>query len=235
MSTIKHIKFKEYDTVKEPDGKLLKFNDDNSITVDLGSVDPVECGRRLFYRKSCTLKPGVTILVGCNGSGKTSLIHSLEGTISIFSTYADYSDTSDGRSSAREMFAFYNNLEAVATSMMSSEGENVSINLIHAIHTIKQYIAENHEIFKKFYIFLDGIDSGTDIETIDFIKDTIFKDLISVFDAYGITLYIVASANNYELVRDMDCMEVYSGKYRRFSDYEEYRNYILKTYQYKIK
>ena len=40
-------------------------------------------------------------------------------------------------------------------------------------------------------------------------------------------VYIVATANTYELVRGQQCLDVRTGNYTTFKDYDEYRVYII--------
>jgi len=238
---VQPIRYMDYDEddnpiiTKPPKKSDMEYNDDKSVTFHLESCDPNECGRRLFYSRNITFKKGVTILVGCNGSGKTTLMHCLKYIVNKYNPYVEYSDTKDGRSYSINGTFDDNDMMNISSFMMSSEGEHLINNVINHVHSMKRFFANNHNELDKFFLFLDGIDSGTDIHTIDFIKTVIFADLLAVSEKYGIDLYIICSANNYELARNMNCMEIYSGKYKNYNDYEDYRNYILKTYQYKIK
>ena len=45
------------------------------INIDM---DPQESGHRVHKLKSIDLKPGLTVLVGCNGYGKTTLIRQIK-------------------------------------------------------------------------------------------------------------------------------------------------------------
>lgn len=42
------------------------------------------------------------------------------------------------------------------------------------------------------------------------------------------------SANEYEMANGENCFDVYNGKYVRFENYEEYRNMVLESKQWKI-
>ena len=46
---------------------------------------------------------------------------------------------------------------------------------------------------------------------------------------------IVVSANEYEMARGENCFDVYNGKYIKFKDYEEYRQFILDSKEIKEK
>ena len=50
---------------------------------------------------------------------------------------------------------------------------------------------------------------------------------------YGNEIYIVISANEYEMARGEQCFDVYNGKYVTFNDYEEYRNLVLQSKEWK--
>lgn len=50
-----------------------------------------------------------------------------------------------------------------------------------------------------------------------------------------IELYIVVSANAYELAAGKNCFDVIGGKYVRFGGYDEYREFVLKTRKEKDK
>lgn len=220
---------------KPPKKSDMEYNEDKSVTFHLESCDPNDCGRRLFYSRNITFKKGVTILIGCNGSGKTTLLHYLKYILHHYNPFVEYSDTKSGRSHSIAGTFNDSDMKNIFSFLTNSEGEHLINNAIGYMMDMKRFLSQYHDELKQFYLFLDGIDSGTDINTIDFVKDEIFPDLINVAEGYGIDLYIICTANNYELVRNMDCMEVYSGKYKRYDNYEDYRNYILKTYQYKIK
>lgn len=51
----------------------------------------------------------------------------------------------------------------------------------------------------------------------------------------GRKLFIVITANEYELCRGNKCFDVNSGEYIDFKDYEDYRKFILKSREKKDK
>jgi len=74
---------------------------------------------------------------------------------------------------------------------------------------------------------LDAVDSGLSIDYIDELKEKLFQFIIDDCKKKGIDIYFVVSANSYEMARESDCFDVYEGKYKKFKDYEEYREFIL--------
>ena len=52
-------------------------------------------------------------------------------------------------------------------------------------------------------------------------------------EAMGLELYLVISANEYELARKESCFDVNKGKYITFKDYEDYRSFILNSRAFK--
>lgn len=62
-----------------------------------------------------------------------------------------------------------------------------------------------------------------------------FEELLQVALDVHKELYIVIAANEYELARNRKCFDVNNGIYIGFKDYEDYRNYIIKSRQAKEK
>ena len=83
------------------------------------------------------------------------------------------------------------------------------------------------------WIFFDAIDSGLSVDNVVDVKECLFKTIFD--DNPNTDVYIIVSANEYELARDESCFDVYNGKYIKFKDYEDYRNFILKTRKIKDK
>ena len=91
--------------------------------------NPNECGN-LYYRTSATFEPGVTVLIGCNGCGKTSLIYQIKRQLEKEDIpFVHYDNLHHGGSNARQKAGFYGDVEFMATSMCSSEGENIVLNM----------------------------------------------------------------------------------------------------------
>lgn len=143
------------------------------------------------------------------------------------------------------MNAFEENWEFVATSMCSSEGENINMNIGGLAKKLKEFMVtgrvsdrfsrigdafarvsgeKEYEVpeTKERWLLLDAIDSGFSIDNVVEAKDFFKAD-------HGYELYIVASANEYELANGEDCFDVMNGKYIRFKDYDDFKKIILRS------
>ena len=93
--------------------------------------------------------------------------------------------------------------------------------------------AEELETSKERWILLDAIDSGLSVDNIVDLKEQLFETILEY--NCGNEIYIIVSANEYELARNEMCFDVYNGKYIEFKNYEEYRDFILKSREWKSK
>lgn len=188
---------------------------------------------KMFKKKYFEFETGVTVFVGCNGYGKTTLMRNVKEELSRSKIpVISFDNVSDGGSNARSKMAFYNNFEFVATSMCSSEGENIVMNLGNIAREIGHFVAKNPEE-KELWILLDAIDSGFSIDNIIEVKEFLFKTVIEDAHNRGRDIYILVSANSYEMARGERCLDVRSMKYRTFKTYDAYRKYVIKCSQVK--
>lgn len=214
-------------------------------------------GIDLYKKKTITIENGVTVLVGCNGIGKTTLLHQIRDSLKEDKIPCiEFDNLKDGGSKSISENAFYGNFNFVASAMCSSEGENIVMNIgnlaeklgffvkngvenkrssiISMEKTIKEIKGEDieeQETPKERWILLDAVDSGLSVDNVIDIKEYLFKTILEY--NYGNDIYIVISANEYEMTRGEQCFDVYQGKYLTFKDYEEYRNLVLQSREWK--
>ena len=79
---------------------------------------------------------------------------------------------------------------------------------------------------KDIFILFDAVDSGFSIDNIGDLKEFLFD---TVLEDHPKDVYIICTANSYEMTRGQDCVDVNSCKHVRFDDYEEYRKFILES------
>lgn len=210
----------------------------------------------LYKKKTITINEGLTVLVGCNGMGKTTLLsqigeHLKRDNIPVIS----FDNLHQGGSRAISSAGFYGDIGFMATAASSSEGENIVLNMGRLASSLRAFIEtgevqdeskrlhkafadalwgedkteEDKEIPKERWLLLDAVDSGLSVDNIVDIKEQLFKTIFEDEVSKGLQIFIVIAANEYELARGENCFDVYNGKYIKFKDYEEYRNFILES------
>ena len=218
--------------------------------------DYYEEGQSLYKKEAITIKPGVTVLVGCNGIGKTTLLHQMRDRLKKQNIpYIEYDNLHEGGKESISEAAFYENFQFMATAMQSSEGENIILNMNKLAMELGQFVKTGmpieknpfikafkslndtedvkHGILPERWILLDAVDSGMSVDNIVDLKEELFHTIIQYNNDKEI--YILISANEYELANGEQCFDVYNGRYTRFKDYEEYRNMILNSRKWKDK
>lgn len=214
--------------------------------------DPYDCGFTPTRPKHIEIKPGLTVLVGCNGAGKTTLLNNIKAELAKADIPCHmYSNLYDGGTNSVSAAFYDNDCSLGATLMCSSEGECISLNFGKLLSKVRGFLQvgeidtrwnrvskamrslngeseEDKELSKERWLLFDAIDSGLSIDSVVEIVDVfnlILKDAANLW----VEAYIVISANGYELCRGNQCFDVNTGKYLTFSDYEEYRKFILKS------
>lgn len=195
--------------------------------------DYCDIGCDIYKNETIEIQSGLTVLVGCNGMGKTTLIHQLKSQVKKENIPTiSYDNLHEGGDHAKSEAGFRNDWDFVATSLQSSEGENIVMNVGKLASKIGRFVKDNKGS-SELWIFLDAVDSGLSVDNVVDIKRYLFKTIFD--DNPNTDIYIIASANEYELARDESCFDVYNGKYIKFKDYEEYRNFILESRKIKDK
>ena len=221
--------------------------------------DPYEPKEYLYTKKEFEFKPGVTVLVGCNGCGKTTLLHQIKDYLKNKKVpVLSFDNLHDGGSNARSEAAAMNDFTFLATASFSSEGENIVMNVGRLARNLRPFIQtgesqnrgdrlckafaralwgdqEEPEVPNERWLLLDAIDSGLSVDNIVDIKELLFKTIIEDSESQGVVTRIIISANEFEMAREEQCMDVHTGKYRTFKGYESYRNFVLKSKEIKNK
>lgn len=193
--------------------------------------DYYEEGVKLYNTDAFIFNPGLTVLAGCNGSGKTTLIRAMKSDLNKRGIpYVSFDNLKDGGNTARQSALLNDDLHFLATSVCSSEGENIVMNMNHAARKIGSHMRSENKT-DECWIFLDAIDSGLSIDNIDDVKRHLFDVILESKQCDDI--YIIVSTNSFELARGEQCMDVWSGKYIRFNNYDEYRQFIFESRKHK--
>ncbi len=184
-------------------------------------------GIKMYNKATIELVPGVTVLVGCNGAGKSTLLKQLYGIVQKENIpCVMFDNLKDGGGNARSKAEFYGDITFLATSMYSSEGENIALNMGNFAKMIESMFRNNPND-SEYWIFADAVDSGFSIDNVVKLKDELFKLILDIHKDKEV--YIVITANAYEMARGEQCFDVINGKYVSIKSYEKYRSVILKS------
>lgn len=213
--------------------------------------NPYDAGFSTCSKRQIEIEEGITILVGCNGSGKTTLIQNIKSYLKKDNIpYYDFDNLNEGGSRASGDAIAMGDFAFGVTAWCSSEGENITMNLSKIMSNMKEFILtgetpkskrskrlyslfhddneEVAEICNKRFVIMDAVDSGYSIDNVIELKDLLHM-IIDDAKNNGIELYIIVSANEYELAANEACLDVTNGKYLRFDDYESFRLFIIKS------
>ena len=216
--------------------------------------DPYDQGFSICRPKQITIQPGLTVLVGCNGAGKTTLLNNIKNELKKEEIpYYYFDNLHDGGSSARSAALYHEDYDFMIVASQSSEGENICMNLGKLMSRLKTFMHTgrvatrmdclNAELFREKYeipltkerwLLLDAVDSGYSIDNVVELKN-IFDMIIKDYADHGYELYIIVSANGYELAHNTPCLDVTNGKYMEFNQYDEFKKFILKSREKKDK
>lgn len=184
---------------------------------------------KIFKSTKVDFTPGLTVLVGCNGAGKTTLLKIIntackQNKIPLY----QYDNLHDGGERSMSKMLQRHDIENAALMMTSSEGENIINSIANIAGEIGKFVSANR-MEKQIVITMDAVDSGLSIDHIVLLKKTLFDTITSDAKSNNIPLYLIVAANSYEMTSGERCLDVSAGKYITFSDYTEYRNFILKS------
>lgn len=202
-------------------------------------LDYYDCGN-LYIKRSHTFHEGLTVLVGCNGAGKSTTLTQLSYIMKEDGTpYFKFDNVRDGGSrqwqGIMEGFFGGSGVDDIISMYNSSEGEKIQQNMVVKLRNrlgkiIKKAVETES---KELFLLCDAVDSGASIDNIIEIKDffrTIIKDQK---ERSGLSVYVIVSANSYEMANGEDCYDVNHNRYLRFKSYQTYKNFVLRSRKFK--
>lgn len=191
-------------------------------------------GYDLYKTDKLSLLPGLTVLVGCNGSGKSTLLHQLRDKLEERKVpFLSYDNLKDGQDNAMQhALNVSGDIKLLATLATSSEGEQISINFDKFVKRVGAFVKKNSPSNKELFVLLDAIDSGLSIDQVQEFK-SFFQFAIDTEKKNGTDLYFIVSSNEYELCENSQCLILPDLKYTTFTNYNDYRQSIMDSREYK--
>lgn len=184
---------------------------------------------KMYDKKSLDIYPGLTVLVGCNGYGKSTMINQIiESLRHQDIKYMHFNNLTDGGTNAMQALLMGGSVNEIARMAVSSEGEKICDNLGNLAHNIGAKLSKMSS-GESLVILCDAIDSGFSIDNILDAKNAFEIICIKEKTLHNIDVYFIISANSYELAHGERCLDVKKCEYINFSTYEEYFVFIMKT------
>ena len=186
----------------------------------------------IFKNYQIKIDTGLTVLVGCNGAGKTTMLNQIEDMLDKENIpVLLHSNITNGERDLKSKAAFYGDFEMVARLMSSSEGENI-VNVLGEVARKMGDLSRKNPKAKELWFLFDSIDSGLSIDNVIEFKEQLIPVVLE--NNKDKDIYFVVSTNGYEFARGENCLDVISGEYVKFACYEEYRRFILKSKEQKL-
>ena len=210
--------------------KIIEENDKVIFKVDRC---PYEVGHVMFKKATIELKPGLTVLVGCNGYGKTTFLKLCQSIIKNADLKCvEFDNLRSGGKTGMGDALLYGDYSLAASMIMGSEGEGIFSMFQRKAGQIGRYVRGVDQ--KNLFVLIDAID-GLSINAILELKQYLFDVAIKDAESKGKTLHFIVASNDYEMSCCGNCLDVYKMQYTSFKDYEDYKKFILKTVEIKRK
>lgn len=175
------------------------------------------------------INPGFTTLVGPNGTGKTTFLKQIADACKENDyPYVYYDNMSDGGSRSMQSALSSSKLHLLAELATESEGEGIYTNLCEFASTVGALCAKYRASKSPIFVLMDGIDSGLSIDKIMVIRKFFIDYAIDLEHKHGNdNLFIICTANNYELARNSAQLSVCSAKYVHLNSYAKFSRFII--------
>lgn len=187
-------------------------------------------------------KPGITMLIGSNGTGKTTTISQINSLFNdggwskiesndiLRNKYLCFRyDNEYENKHTKDSWLMKGLVDRIANAFENSEGQNIWNYLYYKTENIGNLIKQAKKENKQGVVLLfDGLDSGLSLDVLQSIKKNLFQFIIKEETNKEFEVYIICSSNSYEFCNNIDCVDVTNQKHITFNNYEEYEKYFIK-------
>ncbi len=187
-------------------------------------LEQVSERRKLYENTDLKIEPGINILIGNNGAGKTYCLSQIKNKYK----HALLIDIVD--ETKKNTVEIQPDVD-IGRWFCASEGQRVYDNLERLSGTVGAYITACKKKNVNPIVLIDGADSGVSTDLIQIIRSFLIlvKDDC---DTNKMEAYIICTANNYELVYDFNSIWITNLKRYKFklsdrNSYYEFRELYL--------
>lgn len=182
---------------------------------------------KIYSKTEHNFNEGITILVGKNGAGKSTILRYLKEKchkekLPLFS----YDNYVEGGDTAMSKYGYYGDTTALATAFCSSEGQQIYMNFSYMMQSLGGFVRK-YKGAEKVVLAFDAVDSGLDLANIADIRNFL-EDVVKDIRKNGTEVYVLITANSYGFVKNSRCYDVAKNKEITFNSYEEYEKFIIK-------
>ena len=190
-------------------------------------------GDAMMYNKSIVyIYPGLTVLVGCNGIGKTTLITQLKERCNEFNIpYLDFNQVGMQSSSMMmdRMLNLDNDISGLTSMYCQSEGKKIKETFCYFGKKYMKFMNEIKSEQERIFFFFDAVDSGFSVDNVLEFKYDCVNSIIETCKNINKEAYIIVSCNEYEMARNENCIILPELNYRQIKSYNTYRKIILRS------
>lgn len=181
---------------------------------------------RMFTYGNLSVTEGRTMLVGCNGTGKSTLLREIHQQLRTSKSPVRMYDGAGSGSGQRvaEMFMAANNAEGVAVALSSSEGEKCRLTFGQFLGGLQPFVRSCAGA--ECWLLFDGLDSGVSLDNVCEYR-WVFEQIEKDAAEYDVTLFIVCTANTFAFVQGECSVDARTGNQYYFDDYEQYKEFVL--------
>lgn len=197
--------------------------------------EPYDVGDKVYKKAKHEFLPGLNVLVGCNGAGKsTMLLQVQEHCESENIPYIQFNNLTQSGSSSIGEHLFAGRATFAMTMMISSEGERIRMNFERFVEHLQEKVDKILESGgDQLFILLDALDSGLAVNQIADFRDFLQWLAAEEKKRRGVDLYILVAANTYEFCRGSRCWDVVEGKEKVFRTYDSFFKFVVKSHENK--
>jgi len=191
---------------------MIRFKADNDI---------------LYLKPNFKIEEGVTMLIGANGTGKTTLLLNIKSYLERNKKCVVYFDMLNDARLSKQWALDSGNIQFLADTCTSSEGEGIVFKLGLIVKQVSTMMSSKKA--EEIYLLLDNFDNDLSIDAMQDFKNYFIKNTLDSMKEHNRHFYLIMSVNHYEILEGQRCLDVRNNEFLTFETYDNYREWVLKS------